>query len=202
MGDRKDSSGWEEYYRGQDVETMPWYSAGLDADFEAALDEHGIGGGKLLDLCTGPGTQAMALAGLGFEVHATDISATAIRKAHAKAAASGRPVTFRQADILRDDLGSDFDVVIDRGCFHVFEPDQRDVFVAAVAVALRPAGWLLLKCFSTREKRKEGPYRFTPKQLRGYFGDAFEVVSIQDSVFSGTLDDLPKALFSVMRRKA
>lgn len=201
MGDRKDSSRWEELYRGQEVETMPWYFPGLDPDFEAALKEHGIAGGRVLDLCTGPGTQAMALAAAGFDVHATDISPTAIEKAREKAEAEGLSIVFRQADILNDDLGSGFDAVIDRGCFHVFEPDQRGDFVGAVARILKPRGWLLLKCFSHKEKRREGPYRFKPEELRNYFNPAFEILSIADAVFNGTLEEFPRTLFAVMRRK-
>ncbi|RJQ42569.1 MAG: class I SAM-dependent methyltransferase [Gaiellales bacterium] len=200
MGRNKDDSRWEEMYQAHDVETMPWYLPGLDPDFEEALENHSIGPGKALDLCTGPATQAMALAELGFDVFATDISETAVRLAAQKAKLKGLEISFRQADILRDDLGGEFDLLLDRGCFHVFEPGQRGMYVDAVDQLLRPGGYLLLKCFSHREKRREGPYRFTPEELGGYFSGVLKVLSIRDAVFKGTLEHYPKALFCVMRK--
>jgi cyclopropane fatty-acyl-phospholipid synthase-like methyltransferase len=202
MSSKKDSSRWESMYREQEVETMPWYFPDLDPDFERALDEHDIARGKVLDICTGPATQAMALAERGFEVYATDISETAVRQAREKAAARGLTITFRQADMLRDTLDEDFDVLVDRGCFHVFEPLQRQSYIDAINRLLKPGGWLLLKCFSHKEKRREGPYRFTPKQLSKYFSPSFEIISIIDAEFTGTLDQYPKTLFSIMRRKS
>jgi cyclopropane fatty-acyl-phospholipid synthase-like methyltransferase len=201
MNARKDNSRWEELYREQEVETMPWYFPDLDPDFERALDEHAITTGKVLDLCTGPATQAMALAERGYEVFATDISETAVRQAREKAAAKGLMITFRQADILRDTFDEEFDLLVDRGCFHVFEPRQRPAYVKGVKSFLKPGGWLLLKCFSHKEKRRDGPYRFTPEQLGKYFKPSFEIISIVDAEFNGSLDEYPKTLFSVMRRK-
>jgi hypothetical protein len=59
---------WDERYKDQPVETMPWFYADLDADLAQALDRLGIGSGKALDLGTGPGTQAIALAKRGLDV--------------------------------------------------------------------------------------------------------------------------------------
>jgi cyclopropane fatty-acyl-phospholipid synthase-like methyltransferase len=202
MSDEKDNSRWESIYREQEVETLPWYFPDLDPDFKRALNEHGITKGRVLDICTGPATQAMALAELGFEVYATDISETAVRQAREIAAKRGLAITFQQADILRDTFDEEFDVLVDRGCFHVFEPQQRQDYIDAISSILKPGGWLLLKCFSHKEKRREGPYRFTPKQLSKYFDPSFEIISIIDAEFTGTLDQYPKTLFSVMRRKS
>ncbi len=61
---------WETLYRDQPVETMPWFHAGLDPDLDRALKERKITRGAVLDLGTGPGTQAIALAERGFAVTA------------------------------------------------------------------------------------------------------------------------------------
>ena len=179
---------------------MPWYLNGLDTDFDKALERHAITSGKVLDLCTGPATQAMALAERGFEVFATDISETAVLQATEKARGKGLEIVFCQADILRDDLGGQFDLLVDRGCFHVFEPEQRQRYVRAVSSLLKPGGYLLLKCFSHKEKRREGPHRFSPRQLERYFRYSFEIISIEDTEFAGTGDRYPRALFSVMTK--
>lgn len=202
MADKREDSRWEEIYRSQEIEELPWYFDGIDPDIAQALERYSITAGKALDLCTGPATQALALAERGFDVFATDIAATAISKGIAKARELGLPVAFKQADILRDDLGGEFDLLIDRGCFHVFEPRQRRQYVRTVSELLNPGGFLLLKCFSHKEKRRDGPYRFAPRQLEKYFSPAFEILSTTDSMFTGNRDHYPKALFSVMRKAA
>ncbi|MHB9112628.1 MAG: methyltransferase domain-containing protein [Thermoleophilia bacterium] len=68
---KREESRWEQVYENQAVETLPWYYPGLDPDFSAALERYGIHGGEVLDLCTGPGTKAMALAERGFNLDRT-----------------------------------------------------------------------------------------------------------------------------------
>jgi methylase of polypeptide subunit release factors len=60
---------------------MPWYNKSLDADLELELDKLKINRGSFLDLGTGPGTQAVKLFERGFDVTASDLSPTSIRKA-------------------------------------------------------------------------------------------------------------------------
>src|SRR2546428_3049692 len=64
----------------------------------------------------------------------------------------------------------------------------------------RPHGWLLLKCFSDKQPGTFGPYRISSKELRGYFAKKFEILSIADSTFQGTLKPNPKTLFATFRR--
>jgi methylase of polypeptide subunit release factors len=101
---------WETLYRQQPGETLPWYYADLDPDLEAALREHGLAGGRLLDLGTGPGTQAIALAARGFEVTGSDLSATAVARATALARARGVQVSFVEDDVLASRLTGRFDL--------------------------------------------------------------------------------------------
>ncbi len=189
---------WEEMYREQETETMPWFYEALDPDLAGALRALRITSGAALDIGTGPGTQAVALGALGFEVTATDVSATAIRKASARAA--GGNVVFVHDDILNTALKGGFDIILDRGCFHTLPPERRHDYVAAVARLATPSGYLFLKCFSHLETMEDGPYRFTPDEIRAIFSPAFNVLSIDDTVYHGTLDPLPRALFSVMQR--
>jgi 2-polyprenyl-3-methyl-5-hydroxy-6-metoxy-1,4-benzoquinol methylase len=193
-------SGWDALYREQPVESMPWYFADLDPDVAKALSRRGLSGGHLLDLGTGPGTQAMALAARGFEVVGADVSRSAVEKASHTAAARKVRVDFVQDDILATRLEGPFDVVLDRGCFHVFDPNERARYLGAVAGLLSPGGWLLLKCFSDEQPGTEGPHRFSPDGIRALFGPPLEVLSIERTVYQGTLDPLPRALFCEIRR--
>lgn len=193
---------WESRYRQQAVETMPWFYPALDDDLRAALDTLELRSGRALDLGTGPGTQAMHLARRGFSVTAADISETAIRGARALAEAEGLAITWQQDDILATQLAGPFDLIFDRGCFHVFAPDQRAGYVATVARLLRPGGYFFLKCFSQLQPGTDGPNRFTPEQIRALFSGPFQVQSVSETVYQGTLDPLPRALFCVMQRAA
>jgi SAM-dependent methyltransferase len=91
---RREFPDWEKMYVEQAVETMPWFHPELDADLESALDRFSIDSGSFLDLGTGPGTQAIALAERGFRVTGTDISKTAVRKAAALTAERGLDLVF------------------------------------------------------------------------------------------------------------
>ncbi len=191
---------WETLYRQQPGETLPWYYADLDPDLEAALREHGLAGGRLLDLGTGPGTQAIALAARGFEVTGSDLSATAVAKATTLARAREVDVTFVEDDVLASRLTGRFDAVFDRGCFHVIDPARRGAYVDAVAGWVAPGGLLLLKTFSALQPGDVGPHRFAPAEIRATFASRFELLSATETVYQGTLDPLPKALFCVLRR--
>jgi 2-polyprenyl-3-methyl-5-hydroxy-6-metoxy-1,4-benzoquinol methylase len=192
--------GWEALYEHQAVESMPWFYPELDDDLRQALDALGLRSGSALDLGTGPGTQAMQLARRGFDVTATDISAAAIRRAREQAAAQGLAMTWVQDDILATQLVGPFDLIFDRGCFHVLPPEQRPAYVRTVAGLLRPGGHFFLKCFSHRQPGTQGPHRFAPEQIHALFGNQLEVRSVTETVYQGTLDPLPRALFCTMQR--
>jgi 2-polyprenyl-3-methyl-5-hydroxy-6-metoxy-1,4-benzoquinol methylase len=191
--------GWDERYQQQAVETMPWFYPELDDDLRHALDELGLHSGSALDLGTGPGTQAMQLARRGFGVTAADISAAAIGLARAKAEAQGLAIAWRQDDILSTQLAGPFDLIFDRGCFHVLPPERRQDYAGTIVRLLKPGGHLFLKCFSSLQPGSQGPHRFTPEQIREIFGGQLQVCSIHETVYQGTLDPLPRALFCVMQ---
>jgi 2-polyprenyl-3-methyl-5-hydroxy-6-metoxy-1,4-benzoquinol methylase len=193
--------GWEEMYQHQTIESMPWFYPELDDDLRQALEDLGLRDGRMLDLGTGPGTQAMQLARKGFDVTAIDISEAAIRLAQEKAEAQGLAIAWVQDDILATGLTRQFELIFDRGCFHVLPPERRQDYVSTVAGLLKPNGYLFLKCFSYLQPGTQGPHRFTPDQIRQIFGRQFHVRSLKETVYQGTLEPLPRALFCTMWRE-
>jgi SAM-dependent methyltransferase len=194
----KDFPDWETLYKSQKVETMPWYNENLDYDLEEELNRREISSGKFLDLGTGPGTQAIRLAKRGFKVIGSDLSEAAIKRAR-NVYASERDVDFVVDDILNSKLKeSEFDYVFDRGCFHVLLPTDRQRYITKIKQILKDKGILFLKCFSDKEPRQEGPYKFSQQEIRDLFSKYFRMDSIKETVYQGTLDPLPKALFAVM----
>ena len=200
MNQPREFPNWEQLYQEKPVESMPWFNPDLDPDLNQALTQMSVNNGTILDLGTGPGTQAMALAERGFTVTATDLSATAIQKAQTIAQEKGLDISWKQDDILNSTLNQKFDLVLDRGCFHVFAPEQRPDYVRVVHHLITPKGYLLLKCFSHLEQREEGPYRFTPEDIKNIFTPQFNVLSVKETVYHGTLSPLPRALFCILQK--
>jgi cyclopropane fatty-acyl-phospholipid synthase-like methyltransferase len=105
-------------------------------------------------------------------------------------------------DILNSKLeDNQFDYIFDRGCFHVLEPNDRPRYVSKVKSLLNANGILFLKTFSTQEPRTYGPHHFSPEMFKELFQNHFEILASKETVFQGTLPVLPKALFTVMRKK-
>lgn len=200
MSQQREFPDWEKLYQDQNVESMPWFNPNLDPDLDQALTKLNLHSSTALDLGTGPGTQAIALAQRGFQVTASDLSSTAIEKAQAIAKQKDLDISWQQDDILNSNLDQKFDFVLDRGCFHVLPPERRPDYVRVVDSLIKPNGYLFLKCFSHLETREGGPYRFTAEQIKEIFGSRFNVISVEDTVYQGTLDPFPRALFSILEK--
>jgi SAM-dependent methyltransferase len=195
----KDFPDWDTLYKSQKVETMPWYNENFDSDLEKELDERRtINDGKFLDLGTGPATQAIWLAKRGFKVIGSDLSEAAINRAR-KIYANQENVNFIVDDILNSKFNdNEFGYIFDRGCFHVLSPADRQNYIRRITGILKANGILFLKCFSDKEPRQEGPYKFSQDEIRDLFDESFRIDSIKETVYQGTLDPFPKALFVVM----
>jgi SAM-dependent methyltransferase len=106
----------------------------LDSDLEEELEKRKISKGRILDLGTGPATQAIQLAKRGFKVTGSDVSEAAIRGArelhlHNNANNKNMKIDFIVDDILNSKIRDKmFDYVFDRGCFHVLPIDKRPVY--------------------------------------------------------------------------
>ncbi|MCL1465986.1 class I SAM-dependent methyltransferase [Argonema galeatum] len=200
MNTEREFPNWEQLYQEKEVETMPWFNPEIDPDLDRALTKLNLQSGTALDIGTGPGTQAMALALLGFKVTGTDLSAAAVSKAEDKAKEKGLDIIWKQDDILNSKLEENFDIIFDRGCFHVLPPEQRQDYVLVVDRLIKPNGYLFLKCFSHKETREAGPYRFTQEEIKEIFSSKFNVCDVQETVYHGTLEQLPLALFCVLQK--
>lgn len=200
MNKQREFPDWEQLYQDKNVESMPWFNPDIDPDLDQALIKLNLYAGTGLDLGTGPGTQAIALAERGFQVTATDLSDTAVQQALDKAKEKGLDISFKQDDILHSNLNQEFDFVFDRGCFHVLPPERRQDYIRVVHRLIKSKGYLFLKCFSHLEKSESGPYRFTPEQIKEIFSSRFNVCSVGETVYQGTLDPLPRALFCILEK--
>jgi SAM-dependent methyltransferase len=193
---------WDSLYKSQKVQTMPWYNENLDTDLEEELERRKITKGRILDLGTGPATQAIQLSKRGLNVTGSDISEAAINRAREAYASYNNNIDFIIDDILSSKINdNNFDYVFDRGCFHVMPIEKRINYIIEIKRILDEEEVLFLKCFSRRESREDGPYKFSEDEIRQLFGHDFVIKSVKDTVYQGTLDPLPKALFVVMNKR-
>jgi cyclopropane fatty-acyl-phospholipid synthase-like methyltransferase len=114
-------------------------------------------------------------------------------------------IEFIVDDILDSKLKEEdsFDYIFDRGCFHVLEPSSRQRYVDQLSRILIAGGLLFLKTFSAKERSMGGggPHRFSIDEINSIFENRFDIDSFKETVYQGTLDILPKALFVVLRKR-
>ena len=194
--------GWDDYYKENKVEDMPWYEKNLDHDLENEIKSKNLRKGKFLDLGTGPGTQAIQLAKRNFEVTATDISLGAIEKAKKLS----NEINFLVDDVMVSKLSDrEFDFIFDRGIFHLFDVSQRPQYVKQIKRILDDNGILFLKCMSIDEKNlpdDDMPHKLSKQEITDAFHDDFDIQRIDDTVFNEFHGIKPKALFAVLKKKS
>lgn len=145
------STGYALAYR---LGLTPWEKAGRDAavQFNALLDREQEGSppfGRALDIGCGTGDHALNLARRGWDVTAVDVVARALQVARVKAVEAGLDVRYVQADVtdMADQVGTDFALLLDVGCFHGLKPQQRPSYIQQLAAVSRSGATMLMLAF-------------------------------------------------------
>jgi 2-polyprenyl-3-methyl-5-hydroxy-6-metoxy-1,4-benzoquinol methylase len=176
---------WNSAYEG----SPPWDIGRPQPNF-VRLAEAGKLQGRVLDVGCGTGEHVMLAASHGAEAMGVDVAELAIERARAKAQQRGISAMFEVGDVLHlDRVARQFDVITDSGVFHVFDDEERLLYVNSVRSALRPGGMLYLMCFSDRQPGDWGPRRVSEAELRAAFVDGWSIRSIEPAVFAVTIDD-------------
>ena len=201
MDNEEESPDWDDYYKNNDVRTMPWFLEKLDHDVLNEINSKILKGGRFLDLGTGPGTQAKHLSSLGFDVIGSDLSHSAVEKAKKL---YSEP-QFVVDDILNSNFSdNEFDYIFDRGIFHIFEKKQLPSYLSQIKRILKKNGLLFLKSMSVDEKNIPdggGPNLYSQEQIKKFFQNDFEIETIKNSLFYGDASGSFKAIFAVLRKK-
>ncbi|OBB27806.1 methyltransferase type 12 [Mycolicibacterium peregrinum] len=104
--------------------------------------------GTALDVGCGTGDNAVYLARHGWRVTGVDYVAKPLKKARAKAA--GLPAIFAKADVTQlswSGIGGEFDLIVDSGCLHGMNADDRNAYVREVTAVAAPEAQLLIVAF-------------------------------------------------------
>lgn len=165
---------------------LPWDTGEPDEYLVDFVGSGEVAAGRALDVGCGTGTNALWLARQGFDVVGVDLASAAIDSARARHEGSGLPCRFERLDVLAGGLpGGPFDLVFDRGCFHVFDdaPD-RAVFAARIAEVLAPGGrWLSLVGSTEGPPREHGPPRRSARDIAEALEPALELLSLRAVMF-------------------
>jgi L-amino acid N-acyltransferase YncA/ubiquinone/menaquinone biosynthesis C-methylase UbiE len=159
--------------------TPPW-DIGRPQPAFLGLAEGGELRGRVLDAGCGTGEHTLMAARLGLDATGIDSAPSAIAAAKRKAAERGLTARFLVGSALElAELGEQFDTVLDSGLFHVFDDEQRRLYVKNLRAIMRPGGRYCMLCFSDRQPGEGGPRRVTQQEIRSSFADGWRVDSIE-----------------------
>jgi len=195
---------WNAHYASDE---LPWDTGRAEPVLVEWLDQSRLAPGRALEIGCGTGTNALWLAAQGFDVLALDLSPLAIERARAKAQRGAvQRIEFRVHDFLvGEPVGSGFQLVFDRGCFHVFDAAQDQArFAQRVAALLAPGGlWLSLIGSTEGAPRESGPPRRSARDILNAVEPELELVSLRSFEFELMPGEAvaPKAWACTSRRR-
>ncbi|HEY33361.1 MAG TPA: class I SAM-dependent methyltransferase [Dehalococcoidia bacterium] len=78
-----------------------------------------------------------------------------------------------------------FDLVSDRGFFHILNPSRREEFAVKVNKLLENRGFYYLRCMSDKSEGESGPYRISKDIIERTFSKYFDTLEITDVPWGG-----------------
>lgn len=170
---------FEKSYHG----TPPWDIGREQREF-VLLEESGDIHGSILDLGCGKGDNALFLADHGHEVWGVDSVPAVIEITRRKAEEAGLTATFLVKDTLQlNNIGRQFDTVIDSGFFHTLSDAERPIYIKNLYNVLKPGGTYFMLAFSELEPGGYGPRRITQHEIREIFSRGWRINWIRPAVF-------------------
>jgi SAM-dependent methyltransferase len=177
-----------DYYGNMLEVSVPW-ETGTPRKFLERLIESGlIKPGKVLDLCSITGNNALFLVEHGFEVSGIDLI----------------PITMEHMEDPRTEylklpfVEDKFDFVMDLGCFLYLPPAERKFFIKQVANLLSRGGKYLIMLSNYKNDPSWNP--FSDRSLVHYFSEDFKIKFIKHMPES-QLDGTPQYYYALFLEK-
>ena len=185
---------------------LPWDTGEPDPFLVEAVQQGLVARGRALEVGCGTGTNAIWLDAQGYDVVAYDLAPLAIERARAKAkAASASRLQLEVRDFLAEPVQGSFQLVFDRGCFHVFDDKaQQTAFASRVASLLAPDGVWLSLIGSTEGPARPGPPRRSALDIVSAVEPFLELATLRAINFAPIPGEAapPRAWLSLWRKRA
>ena len=185
-------------------ERMPGWDTGRVApELKKLVEKEPAKRGRAVVLGCGTGTNAIHLAGKGFDVTGVDVAPSALIHAEQKAREAGVKVHWVVADVLALPELEPVDLIFDRGCYHHVRQYNAAGYVQSVRGMSRPGTRLLLLAGSAKEERRSGPPKIKEEEIRGDFSELFTFEWLRDIRFDSVNPNAqgPMAWSVLLRRK-
>lgn len=206
---------WDEFYANRD-KPAPFLKFSnlpdkLVVDF---LKEHKVK--DAIEFGCGEGRNAIYLGQNNITVEGFDLSEVAINNARKIVEKQGlQDVSFTLGNVFKMSFEKQYDLVIDSGMFHHLFPHRRLHYREILNNILKNDGYFLLICFATGEnggddvddyaiyKQKQLGVTFTPKRIRDFFGDDFDIISIEqcEEMLTDKYMEIPYLYKCLMQKK-
>jgi len=191
---------WDADYRGK---APAYWDIGRPADeLQKVVVGGKVGPCRVVDLCCGSGTDAIYLAGKGFDVTALDVAPTALSQAQQKARQASVSVRWILADVLAPPHLKPFDFIYDRGCYHVVRDQNLPAYLETIRRFSR-AGTRFLLLAARRDEQAMAPSGVTEEELRFDFLPLFDVEWLREiRLESNRLGIGPPGWSALLKRNA
>ena len=163
---------WDAPYR---REQLPGWDIGKPCShLVKAVEDESFRPGRAIVLGCGSGTNAIYLAGKGFEVTAVDVAPSALVIAAQKARKAGVNVNWVVADVVALPKLEPFDLIFDRGCYHHICQYNSPGYVETLRRLAHPGTRALILAGSPADGGRGGPPRVKEETIRNDFSKLFE----------------------------
>lgn len=191
---REPSEFWDTFYADRNKK-IPFFENKPDENLVAYFNSSLMNSGRVLELGSGPGRNAIYFAEQNCEVDAIDLSLTSIQWAKERAIEKQVDIHFIHENLFDVKIEPNtYDIVYDSGCFHHIAPHRRTNYKELVWNALKPGGLFAITCFVEggalggsnitdwevyRQRSLNGGLGFTSEKLQSIFSD-YEVVEMRE----------------------
>lgn len=210
----KDDAWWDAFFADR-ARAVPFFVDRPDESLVDDFQREVLRPGRVLELGSGNGRNAIYMASRDCSVDAIDFSRAAIVWAKDRARDARRRIDFIHGSIF--DVGivpAAYDIVYDSGCFHHVPPHRRAAYVKVVSTALKPDGIFGMICFRPEggsgltdlqvyeQRTLGGGLGFTEESLHRIFDASFEIVAFRQMREVLPTDDVyGKDFLSVVRMR-
>lgn len=139
----------------EDAESCPAFSGRLLELIAEAETPGATSPGRALDIGTGSGIWAIAMAKRGWQVTGVDNVTRVLQRAELRIAEEGVDVALLEADVTSmtpAQVGHGFRLLVDTGTFHDFGPTQREGMGRSIDAVAAPEATVILTVWPQRRR--------------------------------------------------